>query len=813
MRHCSFRRMTICLMMTAIALALSLSAVHVRADGNATLITDKSPGPAVLHGLSKVEAALTNRGWIVKRTSTLDDGRKEACIVAGLSSGNGLAASLLADLDVAAPTQAESLLIKRVTLKGQNALLVVGADDRGLMYALLDVADRIGWATDPDHLLSEVRDTRERPFVGERALSIYTMHRAYFESRLYDERFDEMSRFWPSVYEVINRVRPGIRVDARAKAFPDELIYTALDMGLNLRMCTKYWMEQMGMPWHPTHIHPNNQHDRRHGYADMLRYPKRYDMHWKLWNAGSNKVLLWGDPDFVRRFAASTHLYDGQGFEVNEPSATKMALHPEEPPCDFLTSKYRFYDYEFERFWHFFQLFGRLSYNPDTPPEVWQKQFERRFGPDAAPYVERGVHRASRILPRIIGYTYPYNHFPTLSGWPEKQRQEDLPVYARALPSDTQQFLSIEEAARNLLAGEDSAKVLPRESSQWFAKAAEDVLSLVAQAEQQVGEHRNLEFVTTMTDLRILAHLAEYHSHRALAGVRWALFKETNDLNALNDAIQYERRAVQAWERLVQAAGDQYQDYLMVGRDSGHWKDELVKLKAGLAKLEETRRAFTPDRSGTAPKIAHVPVRRAEPGQEITLRATIAGPEPVAEARVGYRDQTGTVELVPMTRVAPFVYSAVIPSSSVQTGLQYFIEATDNAGRQARWPERAVGDAVSITVTDDDLAPALSHTPVAKAPAERPLRVTAKVSDPSGVKWVRLRYRSVNQHQDYRTLEMRPTGSPDEYAAVVPGEHIVSQWDFMYLFEVMDAVGNGKIYSDLEKETPYIVVRLQRTTQ
>ena len=32
----------------------------------------------------------------------------------------------------------------------------------------------------------------------------------------------------------------------------------------------------------------------------------------------------------------------------------------------------------------------------------------------------------------------------------------------------------------------------------------------------------------------------------------------------------------------------------------------------------------------------------------------------------------------------------------------------------------------------------------------------------------------------------------------------------MYLFEEMDNYGNGKIHSDLETETPYIVVRLQR---
>jgi hypothetical protein len=32
----------------------------------------------------------------------------------------------------------------------------------------------------------------------------------------------------------------------------------------------------------------------------------------------------------------------------------------------------------------------------------------------------------------------------------------------------------------------------------------------------------------------------------------------------------------------------------------------------------------------------------------------------------------------------------------------------------------------------------------------------------------------------------------------------------MYFLEVMDRDGNGRIYPDLDQETPYIVVRLQR---
>jgi hypothetical protein len=107
-------------------------------------------------------------------------------------------------------------------------------------------------------------------------------------------------------------------------------------------------------------------------------------------------------------------------------------------------------------------------------------------------------------------------------------------------------------------------------------------------------------------------------------------------------------------------------------------------------------------------------------------------------------------------------------------------------------------------------APVVMHQAITAAPAGKPLAITAQVRAPSGIKWVRLRYRSVNQHDDYRTLPLLPTGDQDLYRAEIPAEHVVPTWDLMYLIEVMDNRGHGRIYPDLNTETPYIVVRLVR---
>jgi hypothetical protein len=68
----------------------------------------------------------------------------------------------------------------------------------------------------------------------------------------------------------------------------------------------------------------------------------------------------------------------------------------------------------------------------------------------------------------------------------------------------------------------------------------------------------------------------------------------------------------------------------------------------------------------------------------------------------------------------------------------------------------------------------------------------------------------VNQYEDYKTIEMTPTGQKNLYQAVVPAQDVVAEYDFMYFFEVTDTYGNGRIYPELERQTPYIVVKLER---
>ncbi len=861
------------IMSVAVIVIVFLLNAAVFAENPQVSIVAGRSGVSVEYGIRRLQKVLLEKDIDFERCEILDEAKGNWIVVAGTSGNKGTVSSFISAEKIEVARESQALTIKRTSFQQKPVLVIYGFDDTGLMYGLLEVARQVKFCNDLSILPANIKEISEKPDLQERAISIYTMNRAYWESRFYDENYwaayldmlaenrfnsmviifgyenggflapcypyffnvnefpdvqmigitaeqqqkntdalhrlikmahergirftvgiwdhiyrggvqgggipgtrnapdqpvpglvwgvtaenliaytkaaltefvhtfpeidaiqfrmhnesglknEEKVGFWADVFKMMKNTVPNLQLDLRAKELPDEVIQSAMDSGLKFRITTKYWMEQMGMPFHLTQINPEKS-QRRHSYADMLRYPKKYDMHWRLWNGGTARILLWGDPEYVRRFSESAHLYNGSGYEVNEPLTTKMEAQPHDAkPFQLLNSKYVYYDYEFERYWHFFQVFGRIGYNPEVVSDIWKNEFESRFGKEAASFLEEALHKASWILPRIIASVYPYSGFPMTRGWAEKQRLGDLKNYAKNTGSDLQQFATFVEEADFLISGHETAKILPSMTGRWFEETATEINRLIDNAEKAIGEHKNNEFISTITDLKILSGLALYHSKRIPAAVSYCIFEITKDPNALDEAIRFEKSAVEAWKTIVDAAADVYTEDLMMGvRNAdlcGHWKDELVKLEEGLKQLINERNNIAESAEINAPKY-----RKSE---------------------------------------------------------------------KCSWY--------------DDFK--VEHTRTTEIPVGQPLKISVKVSSPSGIKWVKLNHRSLNQDVDYKTVIMNSTGAPGVFEATVPSNEINPEWDYMYLISVMNNDNHGIIYPDFSRETPYVVVHLIR---
>ena len=832
----------------------------------AVVVRGELSGPAQ-YGLDRLQEALRAKGLTVVQEPAPSD----SVILAGLATAPEIAAALRR-ANSRLPTGPESIAIARSSYQGKPAVILSGGDARGLMYAALDTADRVAWSSSADPF-QYIRNSAEKPFLAQRGISMYTMQRAYFESRLYDERYwvryfdllaasrinsfvvifgyenggfmaplypyffnvdglpgielvgitaerqarntaafnamirlahqrgievtagiwdhiyrggvqgggipgasdnagkrvpglvagltadnlaaytrlalrrflevfpdidaiqfrmhdesglkhEEMQPFWHDIFTSIHQNHPKLRLDLRAKELPDAVIDDALNLGLDAKISTKYWMEQIGPPFHPTHVNVQNQKDRRHGYADLLQYPQRYRVHWQVWSGGTLRVLQWGDPEYVRRFAGTARLYNGNSFEVNEMLATKMLGEPQdEKPLEILDPALKYYEYEFERYWHFYQVWGRLTYNPNASPEIWDRAFATRFGPQAGPHLANALHRASQILPRIVASSYRYQNFPTTRGWAEMNRQGSLPQYADEDGSDIQQFMNVRDEAKSILAGSDTAMRRPEQNSRWFAQTADAVRAEVDLADQAIGVRRSNEFRSAIADLKILTGLARYHSWRLLAGVSYNLYKQSGSLASFDDAIGFERHALEAWSQMVAAAEGTYSSNLAFGAHavgfSRNWAEEYRLLNGDFEKLLAERQVAV-ERPGAVHR---------------TVRAAETRPPPV-------------VQILPVAGAA-------------QVG--------------------------------------------------QDLVVSVRVSAMAGVKWVRLRYRHVTQFKDYETAEMVFDARTGLYRGRIPGSFIQAKWDLMYFVEVVDRKGSGRMYPDLERETPYLILPVRRS--
>ncbi|HEX2514017.1 MAG TPA: hypothetical protein VH257_04875, partial [Chloroflexota bacterium] len=405
---------------------------------------------------------------------------------------------------------------------------------------------------------------------------------------------DEGARFWRALFDGVAACGRRVTLDLRAKAIADDTIAAALATGLPVLVNTKFWTEHQGLPYHATLLQEGDRYVRRHSYADQLRYgdspgisaggaaggpaggpaggapggrPRPYDFLFQLWNLGTNRLLLWADPQWVRRFAASSTLAGATGFEVCAPLSHKGFGNRGGAWSIFADPSLRPSRWEQERYWPWYLLFGRLGYHGDASPDVWRREWAARFGREAAPHLERALQAASGVLPLLTA-----RHSPSASVfgyWPEKDMGGLLDLYLQVPASDVAMFASAQEAAAARLGGTPDARQTPLESGaafSRFASEAEAALERALATATPTTESAARELRGVALDVRVQATLARYHAAKLSAATHLAAFYAAGDLDSLLAARPPAAEALAAWEQLVRLTDGVYQDDLIFGR-------------------------------------------------------------------------------------------------------------------------------------------------------------------------------------------------------------------------------------------------------
>jgi hypothetical protein len=431
--------------------------------------------------------------------------------------------------------------------------------------------------------------------------------------------------FWRTVFEGVATCGRRVGIDLHAKGLDERTLDAALDTGLPITVSPKFWAEHMGLPYHQAAIRESERLPRedpsgrsewhrymrvsegsrpftRYGYGDFLREDRAYDVVFRLW-AGTQRLLLWGDPAFAAGYGRVASLAGSQGLEWCEPLTFKgregSGLVGSRTGYD---DPSLIPDEEWEKYSYAFRLFGRLTYDPDAPAEVWRRTLRAPFGA-AARHAESALANASRILPLVT-----VAHHPSASNnyyWPEIYT--DMPIvwtaegtrphpyldtpeprrFGTVSPLDPEVFSSASDFVREAIAGEPSGRLSPFDVAglldQLAHLAATGNAALVAHA-QPTEEVRRWT-----TDIAIQTHLGRFFAGKMRAAVWYEVYAATGSRQALRLALDEYRSARDAWSDASSSATGVYVDDLTFGPQPwirGHWADRLAGIDADLRDLE-----------------------------------------------------------------------------------------------------------------------------------------------------------------------------------------------------------------------------------
>ena len=659
------------------------------------------------------------------------------------------------------------------------------------------------------------------------------------------------------VFTAIRDAGRPVYLDLRAWAVAFDMIEAAQQVGVPLRVSTKYWAEDVSRPYQPAETY------RGYSYLDFLHKPHSYQFYWELWGLGSHRLLLWGNPGFVRRAVPTFRLGDGVGFEIDPPLAQKgFGNRPGEWGVFTAANRDRmFWKWEFERYWLFYMVWGRLSYDSATPDSVWLGELRRRFGA-AAPDVFEAYRNASGVVGEIVAV---HMSDPNMYVWPEINPGGLLGLYRDALPSDWRYVASIPEAVENRIRHIASARQTPRDTARILNGLAQRTEEAVARADAKIPP-ANPEWRSSKPDFQVLALLARYHALKQTTTDQVAYFDATGDPSALESATRDLQSGLEVWERLVRLTDGLYPAEMAFGpSDTGHWKDKLPYVRHDLEAVRERADLFARLGRFDAGFDFGGPVKSpANPADyryvAYILRNTVApGFRPV-DAETRYTDERGygwasegprvsvAIPLTPYLEVLAVAgnpghlpHDVLYRDSIRGSGAQVFrarVEAGPYTVRLLH-PDRSetklglTSDGPTLDIVfpagkwevsgvvlqgpgaqrplemqkfpERPARPAVAHEAPGTVTAGRAVELKVRITPAAGAATVRLHYRPVNQQARFKTLENKA----GDASFTIPAEEVPASWDLMYYFEILNAGGTGWFQPDPYVATPYYVVKVQ----
>ncbi|MEQ4209153.1 hypothetical protein [Actinopolymorpha sp. B9G3] len=449
--------------------------------------------------------------------------------------------------------------------------------------------------------------------------------RVHYEGGIPEPNHEE---FWQTVMTAVGEVGRPIELDMHAKGVDQALVDIAQGTGLPVIVSAKYWAEHQGLPYHQTTIRERERATKeagsglmaitafqrrftRYGYGDFLREGSDLGLLFRIW-PGTQKVLLWGDPELAAGYGRLGTFAGARGIELCEPLTFKGRKNTgEEGGRDpYADGSLRMGRDVWKKYLYTYRLWGRLLYNPDAQPDEWRRFLRAEYG-NAAGAVEQALAPASRVLPLVTvvhglgasnnGY-WPeiYLNMPIAGGPNADHYERDTakpPTFGGVSAFDPSMFYRVDEYADDAIAGRRDGRYTPLDVAEWLDGLADEAERNLATATGQAADPDAPVFRRLAVDVKVQAGLGRFFAGKSRAGVAYSLYERTRDAQHLGDAVAAYRQARDVWAGIVEETREVYRPDLTFGdlrSEHGHWADRLPAIEEDLANLErlhETARA------------------------------------------------------------------------------------------------------------------------------------------------------------------------------------------------------------------------------
>jgi hypothetical protein len=267
----------------------------------------------------------------------------------------------------------------------------------------------------------------------------------------------------------------------------------------------------------------------------------------------------WGDPRFAREFVKAIPGPDKvAGFYMGPDGYTWgrefLSTEPETPR-----------ELVIQKQWYSFMLWGRLSYEPDLPDELFCRTLAARFPEVPAGDLFAAWSAASKVFPQITRFFWgdiDLRWLPEANlSHPRHKGWYTVRHYIEGYTMPESGILNIREWREKVLADEPMKEITPLQVADSLEGYGMLTLNSVGVLRRQ-RPIENKELRLTLGDLEAMAHLGNYYALKIRGACDLALFDRTGKPEQQASAVRYLEAALEHWKKYAAVYSRQYRPAL-----------------------------------------------------------------------------------------------------------------------------------------------------------------------------------------------------------------------------------------------------------